>query len=147
MAQTRLKEEQGITKRWVGVWADTAALDFSSLGALAQEINGGSGNMSVDVTLMETSDVLIEWCLQHDNSNNYGAHLLLYRGASNIFSITSQCLHSQAINNVMTKFSYLDENVAAGTYTYKIKAQASGSTSNTTTFNYRSLSVRLVEKQ
>jgi len=126
---------------------NTVTHDYSVLGASAQDILDGSSNVfGASITLTETTDLLIRFNLLHTTSNNYGAGTSVYQDSTVVYSFGGLCRHGQAIEGIIASGSFIHENVPAGTYTYKIKVAASGSTSTTVTYYGRAIEIIPVVK-
>jgi len=109
---------------------------FVGIGNTTDTFNPGDASFhdipgwSVSVTVPTgTHNVLIEIGAMVIYNTVYGANLNIYRNTTSIKEQSSFMRASQVIDDVGAVYAYLDSNVSAGTYTYKIALSASGSTS------------------
>jgi len=145
--RTKLRKSQYENNNSGYYSASAVTHDYSTLGTGAKHINNGTSDFQVSVTLEETSDVLIEWSIYYNNSNAYGCHFYLYRDATKLHQFVDAGKHDQEISGSTFTFSFVDEDVPAGTYVYELYAGASGSTSTTVTFYQKCITATEVDSK
>jgi hypothetical protein len=90
-------------------------------------INDGSSNWQVTITTDKTSDIRLDFgTVYTTNSASWGGHAGIYRDGVNI-KIYNDMFRAQQTSGMFEAGGiYIDENVAAGTYTYEIKTAPAG---------------------
>ena len=129
----------------------TTTHNYSSLGSSEQQVNDGSNNWEVIITLPEASDVEIFWDLNYSVSNQYGADIYLSRDLGEIseesVSIANATTRNwQAITSNNISIRVVDTAVPAGTHTYTLTVKASGSTVVVVNYYNRCLFAKAIGK-